>query len=57
MLSLIRRPRRVAYVPSALAVVPWIELAFGWAIDRLGPIALRRQVRPVDARSDQNKLW
>ena len=43
VLSLIRRPRRVAYVPSALAVVPWIELAFGWAMDRLGPIALRRQ--------------
>jgi short-subunit dehydrogenase len=40
--SLVRRPRRLAYVPAALVLVPWIELAFGWLIDRLGPLALRR---------------
>jgi short-subunit dehydrogenase len=39
--SVVRRPRRLAYVPAVLAVVPWIELAFGWLIDRLGPVALR----------------
>ena len=45
VISLLHRPRRVTYVPSALAIVPWIELVFGWLIDRLGPIALRRQRR------------
>jgi short-subunit dehydrogenase len=39
--SLVRRPRRLAYVPGALVFVPWVELAFGWLIDRLGPLALR----------------
>jgi short-subunit dehydrogenase len=41
VLSVLRRPRRIAYVPAALAFVPWVELAFGWLIDRLGPLALR----------------
>lgn len=43
--SLIRRPRRVVYVPWALRFVPWIELAFGWLIDRVGPLLLKRQAR------------
>jgi len=41
ILRLVRRPRRVAYVPSGLALVPWIELAFGWAMDLIGPRLLR----------------
>ncbi|HMK08908.1 MAG TPA: SDR family NAD(P)-dependent oxidoreductase, partial [Anaerolineales bacterium] len=40
--SVVRRPRRLAYVPPILAFVPWIELTFGWLIDRLGPLELRR---------------
>jgi hypothetical protein len=28
-----------------LRVVPWAELAFGWMIDRLGPLLLRKQKR------------
>jgi hypothetical protein len=40
--ELIRRPRRVIYVPRALAVTPWIELMFGRVVDRLGPLLLRR---------------
>lgn len=36
------QPRRVVYVPRWLGVVPWLELSFGWAIDRLGPLLLRR---------------
>jgi short-subunit dehydrogenase len=41
--ALVRYPRRVAYVPDWLRVVPWVEPAFGWLIDRLGPALLRRQ--------------
>jgi short-subunit dehydrogenase len=41
--ALVRRPRRVAYVPNWLQIVPWVEPAFGWLIDRLGPALLRRQ--------------
>jgi short-subunit dehydrogenase len=41
--TLIRRPRRVIYVPDWLRVVPWAELSFGWIIDRVGPLLLKRQ--------------
>jgi short-subunit dehydrogenase len=41
--SLLERPRRVIYVPSWLAVTPFVENTFGWLIDRLGPLLLRRQ--------------
>lgn len=40
--KLLLRPRRVIYVPDWLRVVPWAELAFGWIIDRLGPLLLKR---------------
>ncbi len=45
--GLLRRPRRVAYVPGWLGVVPWVEPLFGGLIDRLGPLLLRR---PAAAR-------
>jgi len=41
--KLLLRPRRVIYVPGWLRVVPWAELAFGWIIDRLGPLLLKQQ--------------
>jgi short-subunit dehydrogenase len=41
--SMVQRPRRLVYVPATLVLVPWIELTFGWLIDRLGPLALRRR--------------
>ncbi len=41
--KLLLRPRRVIYVPDWLRVVPWAELAFGWIIDRLGPLLLKKQ--------------
>ena len=41
--NLIRRPRRMIYVPDYLRIVPWLELSFGWIIDRLGPLLLRKQ--------------
>ncbi len=40
--GLLARPRRVAYVPRVLAVVPWIELFCGWIMDRIGPLLLKR---------------
>lgn len=41
--GLIRRPRRVLYIPGWLRLVPWAELAFGCVIDRIGPLLLKRQ--------------
>jgi short-subunit dehydrogenase len=43
--TLIQRPRRVIYVPDWLRVVPWAELTFGWVIDRVGSLLLRKQKR------------
>lgn len=40
--SVMNRPRRVAYVPSILALSPWLERLFGGVIDLLGPLLLRR---------------
>lgn len=45
ILELIRRPRRVMYVPGWLRVVPWVEMTFGWVIDQIGPQLLRMQRR------------
>ncbi len=41
--KLLLRPRRVVYVPGWLGIVPWVELAFGWIIDRVGPRLLKNQ--------------
>jgi len=41
--TLMLRPRRVVYLPEYLRLVPWAELAFGWIIDRLGPMLLRNK--------------
>jgi len=35
------------YVPRILWFVPWVELCFGWLMDRIGPLLLRRQSKPV----------
>jgi len=37
------RPQRVINVPGWLRVVPLTELAFGWIIDRLGPLLLKQK--------------
>ena len=41
--KLMLRPRRVIYVPGWLRIVPWTELAFGWIIDRVGPLLLKKK--------------
>jgi short-subunit dehydrogenase len=41
--SLIRRPRRVVYVPAILSLTPWVEASFGWLMDMLGPLLLKAQ--------------
>lgn len=43
--ALIKRPSRIAYVPRILRFVPWVELSFGWLMDRLGPLLLRYQLK------------
>ena len=43
--GLLQHPRRVIYVPSWLGITPYVEGAFGWLIDRLGPLLLRAQRR------------
>jgi short-subunit dehydrogenase len=43
--DLIRKPSRIIYVPRILRVVPWIELTFGWLMDRIGPLLLRYQLK------------
>jgi uncharacterized protein len=41
--TLIQRPRRLIYIPDYLRLVPWLELSFGWIIDRVGPLLLKKQ--------------
>jgi short-subunit dehydrogenase len=43
--QLLEHPRRVVYVPAWLALTPLVESTFGWLIDRLGPLLLRRQAK------------
>ena len=37
---LYQKPRKVVYYPWYTGFSPWIELLFGWLIDRLGPLLL-----------------
>ena len=41
--GLLQSPKRIVYIPRYLAVTPWVENLFGWLIDRLGPLLLRRE--------------
>ena len=43
ILQVIQKPRRIVYVPRILGFAPFVELFFGWAIDLLGPLLLKRQ--------------
>lgn len=41
---LIRRPRKVVYVPFWIGIVPALYNAAGWAVDLAGPLLLRRKL-------------
>ncbi len=41
--SLVQHPHRLTYIPGYLRLVPWLELSFGWIIDRVGPLLLKKQ--------------
>lgn len=41
--DVLQRPRRALYVPWYLGVVPVIEGVFGWLMDSMGPLLLRRR--------------
>jgi len=41
--TLIQHPRRLTYIPDYLRLVPWLELSFGWIIDQVGPLLLKKQ--------------
>jgi hypothetical protein len=43
IMRLLERPRRAVWVPGPLRVLPWIEFSFGWLMDRIGPLLLRRR--------------
>lgn len=42
--NLLLHPRRVIYVPRWLQIIPWVELSFGWLVDRVGPLLLKRGI-------------
>lgn len=50
VISLLRRPRRTVYVPAILGLTPWVELAFGWIMDQIGPLLLKRKPASHPAR-------
>lgn len=45
--GLLNRPKKLAFVPRLLWIVPWVESFFGWFIDLLGPFLLRRTLVPA----------
>lgn len=45
IVALIKKPKRVVYIPRFMRLVPWVEMSFGWLIDMLGPYLLRRQLK------------
>ncbi len=40
---LLQHPKRFIYVPAWMRVVPWAEMSFGWIMDLVGPLLLKRQ--------------
>jgi short-subunit dehydrogenase len=53
---LIRHPHKVSYVPGILSFSPWLEILFGWLIDQLGPLLLKKSapkliVVPISLKS------
>jgi hypothetical protein len=47
VLGLLRKPRRVIYIPRILTLASIVETYFGWLIDRLGPLLLRKETSRI----------
>ena len=45
----LRHPQRRVYVPVWLGITPWVEAAFGWIMDRIGPLLLKHQRAGADS--------
>ncbi len=45
----LRHPQRRVYVPVWLGITPWVETAFGWIMDRIGPLLLKHQRAGADS--------
>jgi hypothetical protein len=43
IMRLLVHPRRAVYVPRKFWVIPLFEFAFGWLIDRVAVLLIRRQ--------------
>ena len=43
IMRLLVHPRRAVYVPKRFWVIPWLEFGFGWLIDRVAVLLIRRQ--------------
>jgi len=41
--QLILHPRRKIYVPGWMGIIPFVEFAFGWIMDLIGPLDLKKQ--------------
>lgn len=46
--GLLVKPRRAIYVPRFLGLVPLLEFYFGWLMDRIGPVLLKRQAEAAE---------
>lgn len=42
VLSLLNRPRKLSVVPRIYSILPAIDMIFGWVMDLLGPVLLRK---------------
>jgi hypothetical protein len=47
IVTLLDHPHRVIFVPWCLCASGWLELPFGWLIDHLGPLLLRRRKQAI----------
>lgn len=45
ILRLLRSPQRFLYVPAVFSGLRVVEFLFGWIIDKLGPLLLRRAIK------------
>jgi short-subunit dehydrogenase len=41
---LILHPKRKKYVPGWMGIIPFVEFAFGWIMDIIGPLDLKKQI-------------